>query len=74
MKEILESQLAIIANQYMLLDDSLLMDPNTDSSYELEYEYLRGKRDILKHLLAICQEEEENEWDDDYPCDIINDF
>jgi hypothetical protein len=57
MKEILERKLALIEDRYMLLDDSLLMDPNIDTSYELEYEYLRGKRDVLIYLLSIVKEE-----------------
>ena len=56
MKEILERKLAFIEDRYMLLDDSLLMDPDIDTSYELEYEYIRGQRDILIYLLSICIE------------------
>jgi len=56
MKDIIQSELAIIADRYMLLDGSLLMDPSIDTSYELEYEYLRGKRDILIYLLSIMKE------------------
>ena len=72
MKDIIESELAIIADRYMLLDNMVMLS-DRDESYILEYEYLRGKRDILIHLLSIC-EEEDDEWDDDYPIDIINEF
>jgi len=71
MKEILESELAIIADRYIELDDMVLLS-DRDESYILEYEYLRGKRDVLIYLLSIY--EEDDEWDEDYPIDIVNDF
>ena len=72
MEEIIKQQLALIEDRFLLLDDMVMLS-DRDESYILEYEYLRGKRDILIHLLSIC-EEEDDEWDDDYPIDIINEF
>lgn len=57
MKEILEEQLALIADRYFELDNIVMLS-DRDESYILEYEYLRGKRDILIHLLSICEEDE----------------
>jgi hypothetical protein len=55
MKDIIQSELDIIADRFFLLDD-MLMISNRDESYILEYEYLRGKRDILIYLLSIIKE------------------
>lgn len=55
MKDIIESELAIIADRYMLLDNMVMLS-DRDESYILEYEYLRGKRDILIYLLSLCIE------------------
>lgn len=55
MKEIIESELALIEDMYTLLDNTLLISEE-ESSYELEYEYLRGKRDVLLYLLSIYKE------------------
>lgn len=57
MKEWLENKLKLIEDRYMLLDDSLLMDPNIDTSYELEYEHLRGQRDVVIELLGFINKE-----------------
>lgn len=55
MKEILEQVLANIENRFLLIDGMLLLS-DEESIYELEYEYLRGKRDVLIYLLSICKE------------------
>jgi len=54
MKDIIESELAILMDRFFELDN-MLMISNRDESYELEYEYLRGKRDILLYLLSIYE-------------------
>ena len=55
MKDIIQSELAIIADRFFLLDDMLMLS-DRDETYILEYEYLRGKRDILIYLLSIIKE------------------
>ena len=55
MEDILQSELTLIEDRYMLLDN-MLMISDRDESYILEYEYLRGKRDILLYLLSIYKE------------------
>lgn len=55
MKKWLENKLKHIEDRYMLLDDSLLMDADNDSTYELEYEYLRGQRDVTLELLEFIK-------------------
>jgi hypothetical protein len=35
------------------------MSKEEESSYELEYEYLRGKKDVLMYLLSFFKEEQE---------------
>jgi len=55
MKDIIQSELDIIADRFFLLDD-MLMISDKDESYILEYEYLRGKRDVLIYLLSIIKE------------------
>lgn len=72
MKDILEEQLTKVEDRFILIDGILLLS-DEESTYELEYEYLRGKRDVLIYLLSICIEEED-EYNEDYPCDIYNDF
>jgi len=55
MKDIIESELAITEDRFLLIDGMLLLS-DEESIYELEYEYLRGKRDILIYLLSIIKE------------------
>ena len=50
MKEILERKLALIEDRYIELDNMLMI---SDTSYILEYEYLRGQRDVLMYLLSL---------------------
>lgn len=57
MKEIIERELEQVLFKYDLLD-TLVMTFEEDSSYELEYEYLRGKKDVLMYLLSFFKEEE----------------
>lgn len=52
MKEILERKLALIEDRFVLIDGILLLS-DKDSTYELEYEYLRGQRDVLMYLLSL---------------------
>ena len=55
MKKWLENKLKQIEDRYMLLDDSLLMDADNGSTYELEYEYLRGQLDVTLELLEFIK-------------------
>lgn len=55
MKDIIEQELINIENRFLLIDGTLLLS-DEESTYELEYEYLRGKRDVLLYLLSICIE------------------
>lgn len=55
MEDILEQELTLIEDKFLLLDDMLMLS-DRDESYILEYEYLRGKRDVLIYLLSICIE------------------
>jgi len=57
MKEIIERELEDVLYKYDLLD-TLVMTFEEDTSYELEYEYLRGKKDVLMYLLSFFKEEE----------------
>jgi hypothetical protein len=34
--------------------------------------YLSGKLDLIEYLLSL--DDDDDEWDDDYPIDIINEF
>lgn len=72
MKEIIKQQLALIEDRFLLLDNMVMLS-DRDETYILEYEYLRGKRDVLLYLLSIW-EDDDDQWDEDYPCDIINEF
>ena len=54
MKEWLENKLELIEDRYLLLDDMLMID-NRDETYQLEYEYLRGQRDIVLELLEFIK-------------------
>lgn len=52
MKNILEQELTNIENKFLLLDDMVMLS-DRDESYILEYEYLRGQRDVLIYLLSL---------------------
>ena len=52
MKNILEQELTNIEDRYIELDN-MLMISYRDESYILEYEYLRGQRDVLIYLLSL---------------------
>jgi hypothetical protein len=62
MKKIIEQELIIVTNQFELLHKSLISKhSDTDGLsfvklYELEYEYLRGKRDVLLYLLSTISQ------------------
>jgi len=58
MKEIIERELEEVMFKYELLDTLVMMLPDEESGYELEYEYLRGKKDVLLYLLSFFKEEE----------------
>jgi hypothetical protein len=58
MKEIIERELEEVLFKYDLLDTLVMMLPDEESGYELEYEYLRGKKDVLLYLLSFFKEEE----------------
>ena len=51
MKQLFE-ELTIIEQRYLELDNILMLS-DRDESYILEYEYLRGKRDMLLYLIRI---------------------
>ena len=51
MKQLFE-ELTIIEQRYLELDNILMLS-DRDESYILEYEYLRGKRDMLLRLISI---------------------
>ena len=53
MKEIIERELEEVLFKYELLDTLVMMSVDEESSYELEYEYLRGKKDVLIYLLSF---------------------
>jgi hypothetical protein len=52
MKTIIETKLALIEDRFLLIDGMLLLS-DEESIYELEYEYLRGQRDVLLELLSL---------------------
>lgn len=54
MKEWLENKLELIEDRYMLLDN-MLMISDEDDVYQLEYEYLRGQRDVVIELLEFIK-------------------
>ena len=58
MKEIIERELEEVMFKYELLDTLVIMSLDEESSYELEYEYLRGKKDVLIYLLSFFIEQE----------------
>lgn len=58
MKEIIQRELEEVMFKYELLDTLVMMLPDEESGYELEYEYLRGKKDVLIYLLSFFIEEE----------------
>lgn len=58
MKEIIERELEQVLFKYDLLDTLVMTFEEDGSSYELEYEYLRGKKDVLMYLLSFFKEEE----------------
>ncbi len=53
MKELLEKELEDVLYKFDLLDTLVMVSEEEESSYELEYEYLRGKKDMLLHLLSL---------------------
>jgi len=59
MKEIIQRELEEVLFKYDLLDTLVMMSMEEECSYELEYEYLRGKKDVLIYLLSFFIEEEE---------------
>jgi hypothetical protein len=59
MKEIIERELEDVLYKFDLLDTLVVMLPDGESGYELEYEYLRGKKDVLIYLLSFFIEEQE---------------
>jgi hypothetical protein len=61
MKEIIERELEEVMFKYELLDTLIIMSKDEESSYELEYEYLRGKKDVLIYLLSFFIEEQDEE-------------
>jgi hypothetical protein len=58
MKEIIQRELEEVLFKYDLLDTLVIMSMEEECSYELEYEYLRGKKDVLIYLLSFFIEEE----------------
>ena len=61
MKEIIERELEEVLFKYELLDTLVMMSVDEESSYELEYEYLRGKKDVLIYLSSFFIEEQDEE-------------
>lgn len=59
MKEIIERELEDVLFKYELLDTLVMMSADEESGYELEYEYLRGKKDVLLYLLSFFIDEQE---------------
>ena len=57
MKEIIERELEDVLYKFDLLDVLVMMSPDQESGYELEYEYLRGKKDVLLYLLSFFIEQ-----------------
>jgi hypothetical protein len=58
MKKIIQRELEEVLFKYDLLDTLVMMSADEECSYELEYEYLRGKKDVLIYLLSFFIEEE----------------
>lgn len=59
MKEIIQRELEDVTYKYDLLDTLVMMSADEECSYELEYEYLRGKKDVLMYLSSFFIEEQE---------------
>lgn len=57
MKEIIERELEDVLYKFDLLDVLVSVSEEEESSYELEYEYLRGKKDVLIYLLSFFIEQ-----------------
>jgi CRISPR/Cas system-associated endonuclease/helicase Cas3 len=57
MKEIIERELEDVLYKFDLLDVLVTMSPDQENGYELEYEYLRGKKDVLLYLLSFFIEQ-----------------
>lgn len=53
MKKQLEKELEDVLYKLDLLDTLVMVSSEEESSYELEHAYLRGKRDMLLHLVLI---------------------
>ena len=73
MKQILEQELTNIEDRFLLLDNMVMLS-DRDESYILEYEYLRGKRDVLIYLLDKCNHQECSYDEHEYYHDDADEF